>query len=248
MRLLLHNIQYGTGRLRRFSWIEIFSRTIRHFPNITRFVELTEPDLIGLVEVDSGSYRMKKKNQAYEIGSALHYEVYSRVKYPDLGLGRKMPVLEKQSNAVLSRQPVRQCIFHDFTTGFKSLAIEARLPQFTFFLVHLALGIKARHRQLLELHDLIMSAPRPLLLAGDFNTLSGSWEMDMFLKAAGLVSANQAHRPSYPSWHAKKELDFICHDKSIRPIRFRMPHVCLSDHLPLLFDFELENEVKTASQ
>jgi len=238
MRLLLHNIQYGTGRLRRFAWLETLVRSTRHFPNITRFVRHMDPDIIGLVEVDAGSFRTQRKNQAEELANDLDYFHCHRVKYPDDGLGRRVPVLNKQANAVLAREPILRTAFHDFETGFKSLAIEVELESVTVFLVHLALGMRARQRQLGDLHDLIQGCAKPRLVAGDFNTLSGVWEMRMFLRATGLKSANTRHAPTFPSWAPCRELDFICYDPSITPGRFKIPRVRLSDHLPLMFDFE----------
>jgi endonuclease/exonuclease/phosphatase (EEP) superfamily protein YafD len=98
--------------------------------------------------------------------------------------------------------------------------------------------MRARQRQLGDLHDLIQGCAKPRLVAGDFNTLSGVWEMHMFLRATGLKSANTRHAPTFPSWAPCRELDFICYDPSITPVRFKIPRVRLSDHLPLMFDFE----------
>ncbi len=240
MRLLLHNIQYATGRLRRFAWLETLMRTTAHFPNITRFVRHMDPDIIGLVEVDAGSYRTRLKNQAHELAKDLSYYHRTRIKYAKTGFGSHVPVLNKQANAVLAREEILRYAFHDFESGFKSLAIEVELANLTFFLVHLALGIRARHRQMLELHDLIKSSAKPVIAAGDFNTLSGVWEMRMFLRATGLKNANARHAPTFPSWAPCRELDFICHDPAIKPVRFKIPRVRLSDHLPLMFDFELQ--------
>lgn len=240
MRLLLHNIQYGTGRLRQFAWLETLLHSTSHFPNITRFVSYLNPDIIGLVEVDSGSYRSQRQNQAEILANELDYNHCHRVKYPDDGLGRHLPVMNKQANAILARQPILKTTFHDFPTGFKSLAIEVELPELTIFLVHLALGLRARQRQLNDLHDIIEGSDKPRLVIGDFNLLGGFWELRMFLRATGLKSANTRHAPTYPSWAPCRELDFICHDPSIKPLRFKMPRVRLSDHLPLVFDFELE--------
>ncbi len=239
MRLLLYNIQYGTGRLRRFAWLETLRKTTRHFDYIDRFVKAADPDLIGLVEVDAGSYRSRKRNQAAELAKKFGYTQCHRVKYPSQSLGRRLPVLNKQANAVLSRLPLTHTAFHDFTIGFKSLAIRVETHAFTFFLVHLALGPRTRHKQLDELVHLIRSATTPVIVAGDFNTLSGAHEMKHFLKATGLVSANHEHQPTFPSWSPKKELDFICHDPRIKPLRFRVPRIRISDHLPVLLDFEL---------
>jgi endonuclease/exonuclease/phosphatase family metal-dependent hydrolase len=238
MRLLLHNIQYGTGRLRQFAWLETLLRTTKHFPNITRFVRHMDPDIIGLVEVDAGSYRSHRKNQAEELANGLDYALCHRVKYPGDGLGRRVPVLNKQANAVLAREPILRTTFHDFAAGFKSLAIEVELESVTLFLVHLALGMKARQRQLSDLHDIVQNCAKPRLIAGDFNIFSGIWEMRMFFRATGLKSANTRHAPTYPSWAPCRELDFICHDPSITPVRFKIPRVRLSDHLPLMFDFD----------
>ncbi len=240
MRFLLHNIQYGTGRLRRFAWMETLLRTTSHFPNITRFVRHMDPDIIGLVEVDVGSYRTHRTNQAEVLANELDFYHCHRIKYPDEGFGRRVPVLNKQANAVLAREPILRTAFHDFESGFKSLAIEVELESVTLFLVHLALGIRARHRQLLELDDLIRTCNKPRLIAGDFNTLSGVWEMHMFLRATGLKSANEHHSPTFPSWAPCRELDFICYDPAmITPVRFKIPRVRLSDHLPMMFDFEI---------
>jgi endonuclease/exonuclease/phosphatase family metal-dependent hydrolase len=218
--------------------METFRRTTAHFPNIARFVRHMAPDIIGLVEVDAGSYRSHRKNQAEELARELNYTHCHRIKYPGDGLGRRMPVLNKQANAVLTREPILRVAFHDFETGFKSLAIEVELESVTLFLVHLALGMRARQRQLSDLHDLIQNCAKPRLVAGDFNTLSGIWELRMFLRATGLKSANARHAPTFPSWAPCRELDFICHDPSIIPVRFKIPRVRLSDHLPLMFDFE----------
>lgn len=240
MRLLLYNIEYGTGRLRRFAFLELFRHTTRHFPNVGRLVELAEPDLIGLVEVDSGSYRMRSKNQAEELGRQFHYHSCHRVKYPAHGLLRHLPILRKQSNAVLSRLPILNTTYHDFETGVKSLAIEVETERFNFFLVHLALGLHARHRQLIELRDLVSGKGKPVIVGGDFNALTGSGELSQFLRESGLRSMNALHRPTFPSWRPRKELDFICYSEGIRPIRFRIPKVRISDHLPLLADFDIE--------
>lgn len=239
MRILLHNIQYGTGRLRQFAWLETLFQSTKHFPNITRFVRHLNPDIIGLVEVDVGSYRTQRQNQAELLAQELDYHYCHRIKYPDEGLGRHMPVLNKQANAILTRPPILRTQFYDFESGFKSLAIEVELEHLTIFLVHLSLGMRARQQQLSELYEIIENCQKPRLIAGDFNLFSGFWELRMFLRATGLRSANLKHAPTFPSWAPCRELDFICHDPEIVPIRFKIPRVRLSDHLPLMFDFEL---------
>ena len=240
MRLLLHNIQYGTGRLKQFSWLATLHPTRRHLKNIQRFVKAVDPDIVGLVEVDSGSYRNRRENQAETLAFELDYHHTHRIKYPENSIGRRIPVLNKQSNAVLSKEKIQKESFHDFNSGFKSLVIEVELPEVVVFVVHLSLGLRARQRQLEELHHLFEKCRKPKILAGDFNTLSGRWELSMFLKATGMQSANNRHIPTFPSWAPYRELDFICHDDLIIPKRLRVPKINISDHRPLIFDFDIK--------
>lgn len=242
MRLLLHNIQYGTGRLQRFSWLTTLHRTTNHMRKILRFVKAVNPDIVALVEVDSGSYRSRQVNQAGYLAKKLNYHLAHRIKYPETSVGRRIPVLNKQSNAVLSKQEICKQRFYDFKSGFKSLVIEVELPELTLFVVHLSLGMQTRHRQLEELHRLFENCKKPKILAGDFNTLSGEWEIGTFLKAAGLQSCNLQHVATFPAWAPHRELDFICHDDRIIPKRFRIPKISISDHRPLIFDFEIKQQ------
>ena len=66
------------------------------------------------------------------------------------------------------------------------------------FLVHLSLKFRQRQYQLRSLHDLVMQARKPVIVAGDFNTFWGTHEIYLFMRAAGLRSANAAGLPSFP--------------------------------------------------
>jgi endonuclease/exonuclease/phosphatase family metal-dependent hydrolase len=59
------------------------------------------------------------------------------------------------------------------------------------------------------------------------------------MQAARLRSANVDSLPSYPSRAPRKELDFILYSEGIEVTNFRIPNVRLSDHLPLICDFEI---------
>ncbi|MEI6211411.1 MAG: endonuclease/exonuclease/phosphatase family protein [bacterium] len=242
MRFLLYNIRYGTGRRTRWAWLHCFTPTGGHLSEIAQFVREVDPDVVGLVEVDSGSYRSGRKNQAQLLAGALGHYHSCRMKYRKvggLGVGRRLPVLNKQANAFLTRDAIQRETFHEFTGGFKRLVIELELESVRLFLVHLALGFRVRHGQLAELHELIGNSDKPCIVAGDFNSFLGPRELRLFLKAAGLVSANADHLPTYPSWRPRRELDFICYSPKLVLRRFAVPPVTLSDHLPLVCDFDL---------
>jgi endonuclease/exonuclease/phosphatase (EEP) superfamily protein YafD len=80
---------------------------------------------------------------------------------------------------------------------------------------------------------------KPVIVAGDFNTFWGENEIFLFMKAAGLRSANIDGIPSYPSRAPRLELDFILYSDGIDVSNFSVPTVTFSDHLPLLCDFEV---------
>jgi len=63
--------------------------------------------------------------------------------------------------------------------------------------------------------------------------------MFLFMKAAGLRSANVTGLPSYPSKAPRMELDFILYGAGIEITSFEVPRILHSDHLPLICDFEL---------
>ena len=78
-----------------------------------------------------------------------------------------------------------------------------------------------------------------MIVAGDFNTFWGENEIYLFMKAAGLRSANVDGLPTYPSRAPRKELDFVLFQDGITVSSFEVPDVRLSDHLPLICDFEV---------
>ena len=211
-------------------------------PNLQRiinFIKSQDPDVVGLVEVDTGSIRTSRVNQAEAIADALgHYSAY-QCKYGANSLNQRIPIVRKQGNAFLAAPGVHGERFHYFDKGIKRLIIELELETCAIFLVHLSLKYRHRHAQLRHLHDLIAASRKPVIVAGDFNTFWGEHEIYLFMKAAGLRSANAGQLPSYPSRSPRKELDFILYGGGIEVTDFSIPEVRFSDHLPLICDFEV---------
>ena len=245
MRFFLYNIRYGTGSGIRFHLPFPFSgylkRTQKNTRWIIEFIKQIKPDIIGLIEVDSGSFRTKWSNQAELVANALgHFYVYQS-KYDTESLVSKLPVLNKQGNAFLTSEHIKAKKFHYFQKGIKRLVIELEFDKFCIFLVHLSIKFRHRHYQLSDLHSLINEAKKPVIVAGDLNALWGDHELNLFLAATGLKNANTQSVPSYPSRDPRLELDFILHSPQIKITNFFMPKINLSDHMPLVCDFEIEN-------
>jgi endonuclease/exonuclease/phosphatase family metal-dependent hydrolase len=240
MRFLLYNICYAThGNQRKFPLLGMLGHTHDHLAEITEFIRPLDPDVIGLIEVDNGSYRSGRKCQIEKMAEELgHFHSY-RSKYGTTSRWQRIPIYNKQGNAFLAKDTIQGEKFHYFERGMKKLVIELELEHVTFFLVHLALSYKARQEQILHLYRLVKETKRPYILAGDFNAFMGEDEIQLLMSASGLQNADQDMLPSYPSHHPKKHLDFILHSPEIKVNKFWMPDVQLSDHLPLVMDFEV---------
>ncbi len=243
MRLLLYNIRYAVGGgasmhmpLPGAGYV-IGNQNV--LPEITRFIRSVDPDIVGLIEVDTGSIRSRMINQAESIAGSLGMNTSYETKYGERSINLMLPIVRKQGNAFMAAQRVHGEKFHYFDTGIKRLIIELEMQDFAVFLVHLSLKYRHRHLQLRRLYDLIDVTPKPVIVAGDFNTFWGENEIYLFMKAAGLRSANVNGLPTYPSRAPRRELDFILYQDGITVTDFRVPSVRHSDHLPLICDFSV---------
>ena len=241
MRFLLYNIRYGAGIGSRFHlpvpYAGYLKRSADNFDQITEFIRKASPDIVGLVEVDSGSFRADKCCQAESLARQLGYDHVVESKYQEGSMVQRVPVLCKQGNAVLSRQKILEHRFHFFKQGVKRLVIEARTADATIFLVHLSLTYRNRQYQLEQLFQMVRQVQGPIIVAGDFNVLWGDRELELFLAATGLRNANYEGRPSHPSRAPKRQLDYILYSPDLVMKKFSIPKVTFSDHAPLVCDF-----------
>jgi endonuclease/exonuclease/phosphatase family metal-dependent hydrolase len=243
MRLLLYNIRYAVGGGARMhmplpgAGYVLGNQSV--LPDITQFIKSVDPDIVGLIEVDTGSIRSRMVNQAEKIATDLGMNSSYETKYGENSLNKILPIVRKQGNAFMAAARVHGETFHYFDTGIKRLIIELEMKEFAVFLVHLSLKYRHRHLQLRHLHDLILETEKPVIVAGDFNTFWGENEIYLFMRAAGLKSANSNGIPTYPSRSPRKELDFILYQDGIDVTKFDVPLVRFSDHLPLVCDFEI---------
>ena len=242
MKFLLYNIRYGTGKYlnQPLKYIRGYlGQSLDHIYRIGNFIKKINPDIVGLVEVDLGSFRTRETNQAELLGKITEKHYISQYKYEEASRYMKLPIIRKQGNAILSEHEVLSQKFHYLEKGMKKLVIEIETKKITIFLVHLALGGKTRMKQIVELYKLIENHEKPFIVAGDFNILWGNEEIELFLKAGKLQNVNSNREPTFPSWAPKKELDFILCSENIKINSYKVLKTRLSDHLPMLLDFEI---------
>ncbi len=250
MRFLLYNIRYGAGSGWRVHFPMPFGGylkpTGKNLRRIADFIKSVKPDVTGLIEVDSGSFRSEWRSQAETIAAELQQHHVFENKYGGASMARRLPLLNKQGNAFLTNQEISGLKFHYLNNGFKRLVIEAQLKDFTTFLVHLSLKYRHRQDQLRDLYGMVRAADKPVIVAGDFNVFRGKKELALFMAATGLQSANTLGAPSHPSRFPRRQLDFILHSPDIQATRFEAPTVPFSDHIPLIWDFEINHGASMA--
>ena len=245
MKFLVYNIAYGTGapqnRLDQVLGLHRYLRTERRLlEKIIDCIAERSPDVSGLLEVDNGSFRTGYQNQGELIARALRQSAYGAVKYAPDSISRKVPILRRQSNIFLTPEKKRPCAFHYLPAGMKRLALEIEVGGVRFFLLHLSLRKQVRRRQLKTLAGLLQNVKTPFLIGGDFNAFGGSGELKEFMEPLDLTSANRADRPTFPSWHPEKELDYILYSRRIEPVRFEVGTDRASDHLPVMLEFKVK--------
>jgi endonuclease/exonuclease/phosphatase family metal-dependent hydrolase len=95
MRFLLYNIRYAAGIGRHFHlpvpYSGYFKNTNGNLKKIVDFIKSVNPDIMGLIEVDSGSFRSEKNNQAEGIAWELQHDHVYQSKYPESSMARKVP-------------------------------------------------------------------------------------------------------------------------------------------------------------
>src|SRR5688500_2050145 len=104
MRFVLYNIRYATGTGAAFHLPVPGAGYLRSNPRvlagITQFIKSRDPDIVGLIEVDTGSIRTGLVNQAQVIAKSLgHYSTY-QCKYGEAALDALNPAGPTQANAI----------------------------------------------------------------------------------------------------------------------------------------------------
>ena len=253
VRLIVYNIEYceGTTGL----WYDYLKFWKLFFPpkgldqRIVDHIKKLKPDILALIEVDTGSFRAKKDEVVFfEKGLGMKNFV-EKVKYPFEGwlkLFHYVPILNKQANAIIAKEKLSKVKYHVFHEGTKRVVIEATIhvpKKVTLLLAHLALGRKTRAKQIQELTKIVNDIKNPVILMGDFNTYNGEVEIEKLLKETHLHHRFQMDKKSQtltePSYHPSRRLDYVLTSKGIKVRDYEVLNFHFSDHLPLLVDFKV---------
>ncbi|SHF29807.1 Metal-dependent hydrolase, endonuclease/exonuclease/phosphatase family [Modicisalibacter ilicicola DSM 19980] len=241
LRLLTFNLQVG---IQTSAYHHYLTRSWQHLlPNPRRRSRLDimgkvlgDFDIVGLQEVDGGSFRSGNVNQveylAHQADFPYHYQQLNR------NLGR----VAQHSNGLLSRLRPSHIQEHRLPGTLPGRgALHARYGKgpdaLHVFVAHLALSRRGRIRQLDYLSELITPL-KHVVVMGDLNCTPDQLNAhSRFCMALPLYPV----RPllSYPAWQPRRALDHILLSTSLEADAPRALDQLFSDHLPLSVDIRL---------
>lgn len=205
------------------------------------------PDVIGLIELDRGSFRTTTDGQLNKVQTRLaargaRYTGRIFNKYGSDSLWGQLPFFRHLGNAVLLRKPypVRPMYLD---AGMKRLVIETRLPnEIVLLLTHLSVRKSSRRRQLRELAALINEYPdnTRVIVAGDLNTYRGLGELEYFTQTTGLLpyvpGESVPERPGDELLLESRAIDLFLCSPELDVKQTAVAGEAISDHRPVFLE------------
>ncbi|MCS4504227.1 hypothetical protein KBTX_00450 [wastewater metagenome] len=209
--------------------------------NLERIGEIVRGfDIVGLQEIDAGSLRSGFVNQTGFLAEAAGFP------YWHFQTNRRIGRIARHSNGVLSRfRPleVRAHKLPGMIPGRGALILRFGGPgeSLDVVLLHLALGRRARLRQLAYIAELV-NRNRHTIVMGDLNCLSDSPELQLLCGHTDLREPLH-DLPTYPSWRPRRNIDHILVSSSLKVRSAEVLDYPLSDHLPITMEVVLPPEI-----
>lgn len=241
LRLLTFNLQVGIQTSAYHHYVtRSWQHLLPHPQRLQRLALMAEVmgkfDVVGLQEVDGGSFRSSRVNQveylAAKAGLPHHFQQLNR------NLGR----IAQHSNGLLSRLVPSQIEEHRLPGAMPGRgAIHARFGEgpdaLHIFVAHLALSHRGRVRQLNYLSEIIQPL-RHVVVMGDLNCTPDQLHAhERFNDALPLHPVKPLL--SYPSWQPRRALDHILLSQSLEVVDVQVLDHLFSDHLPIAVDLPL---------
>lgn len=228
LRILAYNIHHGAG-----------NDEVLDLERIAALIRSLEPDLVALQEIDNGTERTERVNQAAELGRMT-------------GLGSVFgPFMDYQGGqygmALLSDLPFVNPTNHQLPEGPEprtSLVLHVQLPgggELLFAGIHFYRSDEERMAQARRLLHLLENETVPVILAGDFNSTPDSEVMALIGESFTVPSKGEDHL-TFRSDRPDREIDFIVYrpGERFRVIESRViDEPVASDHRPVLLVLEV---------
>lgn len=244
LSLLSFNIQTGV-ETRDFheyvtkSWKHLLPLRER-MVNLNRIAKLVHSyDLVGLQEVDAGSLRTGYLDQTEYLAHHARFPFWYRQ------VNRSLGRIAQHSNGLLSRIEPLSVDNHKLPglpgRGAMLVEFETNREPLRVCIMHLALGQRARTRQLAYIRELIGEYSQ-LVVMGDFNCSTSSRELQELVHNTHLQLPTE-EMMTFPSWRPSRKYDHILISDSLLLKKTRVLDHTHSDHLPIAVEIELPEGV-----
>lgn len=231
IRVLSFNIQTG---IRTTAYHQYFTRGWQHLlpskrrdQNLQDIAQLlTEYDIIGLQEVDGGSFRSRFRGQGEQLAAQAGLPFYHTQRTRNLG------IVAQHGNAILCRSPMHRITNATLPGQLpgRGMMLAELDPDTILVNTHLALNAKVQANQLRHIVKLIDHYPHKIVM-GDFNAPLARVRQWLSLMGSDLQVASGAN--TYPSWRPSVALDHILVSPSLRVEDYTILPYTYSDHLPV---------------
>ncbi len=245
LRLLSLNIQFG---LQGSRYTQYLTHAWRHVlptrkarANLDRIAALAAPyDLVAIQEADAGSLRTSRLNQVAHLAELAGFPHWHAA------VTRDLRPFAQHCLGCLSRWPLQFVKYHalpGWLPGRGALEVEIQPPGYErlrLVIAHLALGRRARARQLGFIAKLVRGATDTIVL-GDLNCGPPELAAHAGFSDTGLRGVHDgAH--TFPSWRPSRALDHILVTPTVEVIGATVLEERLSDHLPVATEIRLRLE------
>jgi endonuclease/exonuclease/phosphatase family metal-dependent hydrolase len=240
IKILSINIEGGVNNSRSyFGYLttifkNFFPHSNKPLYELSEYIKEENIDIVGLTEVDGGSFRTKHISQVKMLSSLTGLEHNSF--NPTYKLGK----IINQGDGLLSRFSEHNREYyklfskHPRYLEFATTNIDN--TQIHIIVTHLSLGRKARIKELKQIVSILKHDIHPKILMGDFNTEN---QDDLkILSEAGLNSVHSAK--TFPSWKPKKAIDHIFVSSEFSIIKTYVCPIRISDHLGVYAELKLK--------
>ncbi len=230
-RVGIYNLQSGVATTKGF-WHYLTTAWKYCLPHGSEYIhwagELTKTeniDIIGLAEIDAGSYRTRQQDQleVFTNSAKLPYKAF----FPTLTMRTA-----HQGNAVCSRFPALS--FHNHKLPglgeprfLGQTKIDLGKQKLNFFVTHLSLDRFHRAEQIEAVAAIVDATSGPTILVGDFNVFHHD-EMWLLHESRLVMATADA---TFPSWRPNRALDYIFFSKEFRILQSKTNPAKFSDHL-----------------
>jgi len=240
LRLLSYNIEAGVASERYRDYLTRGWRYLvphdgrwRRLQRIAK--HLAAYDIVALQETDAGSFRTGFSNTTEYLARQAEFPFWFEQ------VNRRLGAISSHGNGLLCRIRPREVADRKLPglrgRGVLIARFDVAGSSLAILVVHLALGKRARRRQMARIAELV-NAHRHAIVMGDLNCDSSSRELKRLLRTTPL-EAPGTMQETFPSWNPRRGIDHILVTSAIRVTWAEVPRWLLSDHYPVAVNIQL---------